>query len=70
MALDVGSWARGPVAERDTRTAQWLKAHGWKAATAGPGEPIASVWQELGTATRATDALLRRPTIASGEEAS
>jgi uncharacterized protein (DUF58 family) len=55
LCLDVGAWTRGSKAARDTRPATWLKAHGWKAATAGKRDPIPSLWQELGVASRTND---------------
>ncbi|HET9860686.1 MAG TPA: DUF58 domain-containing protein [Nocardioidaceae bacterium] len=56
VALDAHAWSRGPVAAsavNDGTNAAWLKAHGWKAVTAGPQDQVASVWQELGLASRA-----------------
>jgi Protein of unknown function DUF58 len=66
LALDVNAWARATTAERDTRGAGWLKANGWKAVTAGPRDPIPSVWQELGLATRAKDSRLARSVSLGG----
>ena len=57
VALDTRAWARGagtgPASPGGRVGATWLKAHGWKAVDAGPGDPISGVWQELGTAGRA-----------------
>jgi hypothetical protein len=46
VALDVSAWARGTAAGPDP--VSWLATHGWRAVAAGPRDPIASVWQELG----------------------
>ena len=57
IALDAHGWARGAATAStvaaDGTNAAWLKAHGWKAVTAGPRDPIPTVWQELGLASRA-----------------
>ncbi|MGZ4429291.1 MAG: DUF58 domain-containing protein [Nocardioidaceae bacterium] len=66
LALDVGAWARGTATDRDTRTATWLKTNGWKAATAGPRDPVPALWQELGLATRAKDSRPPRLTVWGG----
>jgi uncharacterized protein (DUF58 family) len=56
VALDVPTWARDTGVLAATRsestTATWLKAHGWKAVTAGPRDAMGSVWQELGVVGR------------------
>jgi hypothetical protein len=56
IALETSAWARGggprPNGDLDGVGAGWLKAHGWKAVSAGPADPIGSVWQELGLAGR------------------
>ncbi len=49
ILLDVGAWARTdnrtdrPAAEQ----AAHLRAHGWKVAVAGPGDPLAQVWSDV-----------------------
>ncbi len=69
VALDVDGWARSAptaTAEGGRGTTEWLKAHGWKAATAGPKDPISAVWQELGLASRAKGAREPRNTSGTG----
>jgi uncharacterized protein (DUF58 family) len=46
VALDVAAWSRGRGTTTDA--VPWLASHGWRAVTAGPRDPVASVWQELG----------------------
>jgi hypothetical protein len=46
VALDVNAWSRGRPDDKDT--VAWLASHGWRAVTAGPRDPVAAVWQELG----------------------
>ena len=65
IVLDVPAWDRHVRPEEATsaeRTA-WLGANGWRAVTAGPQVPLASVWQELGSTGRTTTA---RPRTAPG----
>ena len=65
IVLDVPAWDRHVSPESATtaeRTA-WLGANGWRAVAAGPQAPLASIWQELGTAGRTTTA---RPRTAAG----
>ena len=52
IALDVHTWSRGARPGSGSSSAPWLVAHGWKAVTAGAQDPLAQVWQELGTAGR------------------
>ncbi len=51
MALDVPAWTAGER-PRDGTTGAWLTAHGWRAVTVGPQDPVASVWQDLALSTR------------------
>ena len=56
VALDVDGWARTAVSPGALSTAQntaWLGVNGWRAVSAGPEDPLPSVWQELGSAGRA-----------------
>jgi uncharacterized protein (DUF58 family) len=65
VVLDVPAWDRHtesastPTAERTA----WLGANGWRAVAAGPQDPLASVWRELGTKGRTATA---RPRTAAG----
>jgi hypothetical protein len=55
VALDVDGWTRAPVSPGALSTAQntaWLGLNGWRAVSAGPDDPLPSVWQELGSAGR------------------
>jgi hypothetical protein len=65
IVLDVPAWDRNvaPEAATTAERAAWLGANGWRAVAAGPQAPLASVWQELGTAGRTTTA---RPRTAAG----
>jgi uncharacterized protein (DUF58 family) len=56
VALDVPAWVRGagPGTSATTRHLGWLGAHGWRAAAAGPHDPVPAVWQELGVASRSS----------------
>jgi uncharacterized protein (DUF58 family) len=76
IVLDVALWDRhSPTAatsdasattNRSTSTAErtaWLGANGWRAIAAGPQDPLATVWRELGTSGRTTTA---RPRTAPG----
>ena len=68
VVLDVPAWGRGPVGDAGS-TAQntaWLGAHGWRAVSAGPQDPLPSVWQELGVAGRT---ITSRPRMAEGTTA-
>ena len=64
VALDVDRWARTRDAraddDQDGPGAAWLKAHGWKAATARPDVPVSTTWQELGVAGRSKGARVPR----------
>ena len=68
LALDVNAWTRTGTAEPDTASAGWLKAHGWKAATAGPRDPVPTLWQELGLATRTKDSRVPRNVSQAGHQ--
>ncbi len=46
VALDVPAWGRGGLSGPDPLP--WLSSHGWRAVSAGPRDPIPTVWQELG----------------------
>ena len=46
VALDVAAWSRGSAPGQDP--VAWLASHGWRAVAAGPRDPVASVWQDLG----------------------
>jgi hypothetical protein len=52
VAVDVDAWSgRGPrrvEPDHESPGATWLRAQGWQTATAGPGNPVPAVWQELG----------------------
>ena len=54
VALDVPAWARGssPGALSTAQNIGWLGAHGWRAVSAGPRDPLPAVWQELGVKGR------------------
>ncbi len=45
IALDVDGWGRGRATPE---TLPWLTRNGWRAVSAGPRDPVASVWQDLG----------------------
>ena len=51
VALDVDAWTRGnhPV---PVDAATWLAGRGWRAVSAGPSDPLAGMWQELGRTGR------------------
>jgi uncharacterized protein (DUF58 family) len=54
VVLDVPAWGRGTAVD-SLGTAQhtaWLGAHGWRAVSAGPDDPLPAMWQELGLAGR------------------
>ena len=73
IALDVPAWARGssPGAPTTGHTTAWLGANGWRSVSAGPSDPLAAIWQELGTAGRSTTGRsdLPRTVAASAREA-
>jgi uncharacterized protein (DUF58 family) len=63
LVLDVPAWANGgtppagssagsSAGSRTVPQVEWLGAHGWRTAVAGPADPLAGVWQELGSARR------------------
>jgi hypothetical protein len=54
VVLDVPAWAQSaaPGALATAQHTAWLGAHGWRAVAAGPQDPLAAVWQELGVAGR------------------
>ena len=70
VALDVDRWARTRDAradgDQDGPGAAWLKAHGWKAATARPDVPVSTTWQELGVPPDAARAPGSRARSAGG----
>jgi len=53
VALDVDSWGRGRRPGPDAMS--WLASHGWKAVSAGPQDPLPTLWQELGRLGGARD---------------
>jgi uncharacterized protein (DUF58 family) len=72
IALDVNGWARraddpsGSPGSGNPNVA-WLQAHGWKAASMGPRQSLATVWQDLGVASGTkTTAGPRRPSRSAG----
>jgi uncharacterized protein (DUF58 family) len=70
ITLDVPAWAHGAGAGAlDTaQHAAWLGSNGWRAVSAGPQDPLAQVWQELGAAQRsgtARGSAPAAPTIAA-----
>lgn len=68
VALDVPAWGREPVAASSLQgsSAQWLQTYGWKAVAAGPKDPIATVWQELGTSGRGQATIVPRVSPTTG----
>lgn len=69
VALDVPAWVRGssnPVEGQGGSSALWLQSYGWKAVAAGPEEPIATVWQELGMASRGQATIVPRVSPTTG----
>ena len=66
VVLDVPAWSRtsAPATLPTARRIAWLGVNGWRAVAAGPQDPLASVWQELGTAGRTT--VTARPRTAAG----
>ena len=62
VALDVPAWSPGSSAGSlaTTQHTGWLTSHGWRAVSAGPADPLPSVWTELGRAGRSSSA--RPPT--------
>jgi hypothetical protein len=68
VVLDVPAWGRSPVTGTDytAQNTAWLGAHGWRAVSAGPQDPLPSVWQELGVAGRT---ITSRPRMAEGTTA-
>ena len=63
VTLDVPAWARGSGvgALGTAQGTAWLGAHGWRAVSAGPADPFAAVWQELGTSGRSANGNNREP---------
>jgi Protein of unknown function DUF58 len=63
IALDVPAWTRGsiPGALGTVQNTAWLGAHGWRAVSAGPRDPLPSVWQELGVASRSASGRASAP---------
>jgi hypothetical protein len=51
VAIDVAGWTGGRRTD-DNAAVGWLASQGWRAVSAGPKQPIGSVWQELGLAGR------------------
>jgi uncharacterized protein (DUF58 family) len=66
VVLDVPAWSRtsAPATLPTERRTAWLGVNGWRAVAAGPQDPLASVWQELGTSGRST--VTARPRTAPG----
>ena len=55
VVLDVAAWSREGtvgVGAAAARATAWLTGNGWRAVAAGPQDPLASVWQELGATHR------------------
>jgi uncharacterized protein (DUF58 family) len=68
IVLDVPAWSSGaaPSTPSTARHTARLGAQGWRAASAGPRDPLAKVWQELATSGRsATTTTRTSPGIAS-----
>jgi hypothetical protein len=53
VALDVDAWGRGRTP--GPPAVGWLASHGWRAVSAGPQDPLPSVWRELGRLGAARD---------------
>ena len=68
VALEVPAWARNSAAPSSLAGSStlWLQAHGWKAVAAGPADPIATVWQELGSAGRGPATIVPRTSPTTG----
>jgi uncharacterized protein (DUF58 family) len=68
VALEVERWGRSErLTGRAAEGARFLAAHGWRAATAGPDDPLALVWQELGAGGRPQAATTQTAVQASME---
>jgi hypothetical protein len=53
VVLDVPAWrggvrTAGMSGASAVQAVPWLTGHGWRAVTAGPQDPLPTVWQELG----------------------
>jgi hypothetical protein len=59
LVLDVAAWGRGARTPGPPASA-WLGAHGWRTVDAGPGDPVAAVWQELALAAASTNVAAAR----------
>ena len=47
IALDVDRWAGAPAGSGPTPAVRLLNAHGWRAVSAGPADPLPTVWKQL-----------------------
>lgn len=52
VTLDVHRWPGGQDEERPDAAVRLLRAQGWRAASAAPGESLSQIWQALGLARR------------------
>ena len=67
LALDVDQWGpRTPGWQAQPSAASLLRSRGWRAANAGPGDPVAAVWQELAQAHRNNGAKVARAASDAG----
>ena len=47
IALDVDQWTRGAASAGPTPAVRLLTTHGWRAVSAGPADPLPTVWKQL-----------------------
>jgi hypothetical protein len=47
IALDVDRWSGGSAGPEPTPAVRLLGAHGWRAVSAGPTDPLPTVWKQL-----------------------
>jgi len=68
VALDVPAWVRESAAPSSLAGSSplWLQTYGWKAVSAGPTDPLAAVWQELGSAGRGPATVVPRTSPTTG----